>query len=95
MKRLRGLLLVMGMAGCGGSNEGETTSSNQPPAQAPDADPNVGSESGSPTTPPDTADDPSTQAADADAVAVLDKLGAKINKTLSSKDVARIATQPH
>ena len=41
MKRLLGLLLVMGMVGCGGggSNEGETASSNQPPAQAPDADP--------------------------------------------------------
>ncbi len=109
MKRLLGLLLVMGMVGCGGGDEdppaGEAalpatpkklqTKVDEPPVQAAAADPNVASESGSPTTPSDTADDTSTQVADADAVAVLDKLGAKINKTLSSKDVARIAAQPH
>ena len=38
MKRLLGLLLVMGMVGCGGgdTNEGETASSNQPPAKVDD-----------------------------------------------------------
>ena len=41
MKRLLGLLLVMGMVGCGGGNSHErgTASSNQPPAQAVNVDP--------------------------------------------------------
>ena len=104
MKRLLGLLLVMGMVGCGGGNEappaGETVSPatsktsqanvDEPPVVSAAADPSVESASVSPTTPADTVDDTPAQATDADAVAVLDKLGAKINKTLSSKDLSLI-----
>ena len=87
MKRLLGMGMGMGMVGCGGGDEdppaGEAAlqaTVDEPPVQTVAADPNFGSESGSPATPPDTADDPSTQAADADAVAELEKLGAKIKR---------------
>ena len=67
MKHLLGLLLVMGIAGCGGGSEGDA-----PPA----------GETASPATPKSSqveVDEPPAQAAD-DAVAALKKLRAKIER---------------
>ena len=90
MKRLLGLLLVMGMVGCGGGGKappaGEAAlpqppnssqaKADEPPAQAVGADPSV--ESG--IAPPDTIDDAPAQIADAASVAALEKRGAKIER---------------
>ena len=94
MKRLLGLLLVMGIVGCGGGSEAPpagdealpATPNNpqakvdEPPAQVVDVDPSVESPNASPKTPADTVDDTPTQVADADPVNSLKKLGARIKQ---------------
>ena len=85
MKRLLGLLLVMGMVGCGGGEEdppaGEAalpptpnkpqTKADEPPVETAAADPSVASASVSPKTPADTVDDTPAQADDVDPVAAV------------------------
>ena len=80
MKRLLGLLLVIGMVGCGGGDDappaGEAAlpatpktsqaNVNEPSVESAASDPSVASESASPTTPADTADDTPAPAADVD-----------------------------
>lgn len=83
MKRLLGLLMIMAMVGCGGGNPPPKSSQakiDEPPVQVVDVDPNVESQSASPTAPPDTVDDAPVQAADADPVSALEQLGANIDR---------------
>ena len=94
MKRLLGLLLVMGMVGCGGGDEappaGETVSPatpktsqanvDEPPVVSAAADPSVESASVSPTTPADAVDNTPAQSDDVDPVVSLKELGAQIER---------------
>ena len=99
MKRLLVLLLVMGMVGCGGDVDNPpavpSTPNNsqvkvdEPPAQAVGADRSGEPESTSPTAPPDTADDTSTQVTDADPIAGLEERGAEIERN-EQGDVIRV-----
>ena len=68
MKRLLGLLLVMGIVGCGGGGTSPKSSQakvDEPSVKSAAADPSVASASVSPKTPADTADDPPAQTVDA------------------------------
>ena len=85
MKCLLGLLLVMGMVGCGGGDAAPTPSDSQatvdePPAQAIGVDPSVESGIALPTAPPDAIDDAPAQIADAASAAALKKRGSRIER---------------
>ena len=94
MKRLLGLLLVMGMVGCGGGDEAPPAGDealpvtpktsqakvNEPSVESAAADSGVASASGSPKTPADAVDDTPAQSDDVDPVAALKELGAQIEQ---------------
>ena len=94
MKRLLGLLLVMGMVGCGGGEEdppggvaalpatpeNSQAKVDEPPVVSAAADPSVESASVSPTTPADAVDDTPAQSDDVDPVAALKELVARIER---------------
>ena len=106
MKRLLGLLLVMGMVGCGGGDgappAGEAAlpaTPNNPQAKVDEpsvksaaADPSVASASVSPKTPADTAGDTTAPADDVDPVVSLKELGAQIEQ---ADQAGATQPQPH
>ena len=83
MKRLLGLLLVMGMVGCGGGGTSPKSSQakvDEPSVKSAAADPSVASASVSPKTPADTADATPAPADGVDPVVSLKELGAQIEQ---------------